>query len=169
MTTVSKKKTAKILVVAFLMLVGYIYNEDSNMLSRFLSEDNKEETDFPKSCNGWCLPHADPWDMKCTYKHCNGCSQCFELENQKDEEQEEEEVVSSSEEQETNDTNEGTPKSCDGWCLPHADPWDMKCTFNHCNGCSECFDQEGNKKVENLDKEQEKKKEKDSKDIIEIH
>ncbi|GFH56386.1 hypothetical protein CTEN210_12862 [Chaetoceros tenuissimus] len=79
--TVTKKKAAKILVVAFLMLcVGYIYNEDSK-LSRFLSsEDNDQEegTSSPKSCDGWCHPHSDPWDMKCTFKHCNGCDQCLE-------------------------------------------------------------------------------------------
>ncbi|GFH56385.1 hypothetical protein CTEN210_12861 [Chaetoceros tenuissimus] len=94
--TVSKKKTAKILVVAFLMLcVGYIYNEDSK-LSRFLSsEDNDQEegTSYPKSCDGWCHPHSDPWDMKCTFKHCNGCDQCLDQEDQKvleEEDQEEE-------------------------------------------------------------------------------
>ncbi|GFH56378.1 hypothetical protein CTEN210_12854 [Chaetoceros tenuissimus] len=95
--TVTKKKAAKILVVAFLMLcVGYIYNEDSK-LSRFLSsEDNDQEegTSSPKSCDGWCHPHSDPWDMKCTFKHCNGCSQCLDQEDQKvleEEDQEEEE------------------------------------------------------------------------------
>ena len=91
--TVSKKKTAKILVVAFLMFVGYIYNEDSNMLSRFLSSpDNEEETSSSKSCESWCLSHADPWDMKCTFKHCNGCSQCFDQDDQKVENLDKEEV-----------------------------------------------------------------------------
>ncbi|GFH56383.1 predicted protein [Chaetoceros tenuissimus] len=69
---VPKKSAAKILIVAFLMLcVGYIYNEDFMLSSRFLSDEEKY-------CDGWCLPHADPWEMKCTFKHCNGCNQCFE-------------------------------------------------------------------------------------------
>ena len=80
--TVPNKKTAKILVTAFLMLcVGYIYNEDSMLSSRFLSDednDKEEGTSYLKSCGDWCIPHSDPWDMKCTFKGCNGCSQCFE-------------------------------------------------------------------------------------------
>ena len=65
--TVSKKKAAKIVIVAFLLLcVGYIYNEDSK-LSRFLSsKENENEVTAISECQGWCIPHSDPWDMKCT-------------------------------------------------------------------------------------------------------
>ena len=65
-----------------MLCVGYIYNEDSMLSSRFLSSDedndNKEGNDPLDTCADWCLSHPDPWDMKCTYKHCNGCIECFD-------------------------------------------------------------------------------------------
>lgn len=41
-------------------------------------EKESSSSVVPTACQGWCLPHPDPWDMKCTWKHCNGCSSCLE-------------------------------------------------------------------------------------------
>ena len=44
-----------------------------------VAKDNETSSSpIPTACQGWCLPHSDPWDMKCTWKHCNGCSPCLE-------------------------------------------------------------------------------------------
>ncbi|GFH56306.1 hypothetical protein CTEN210_12782 [Chaetoceros tenuissimus] len=96
---------------------------------------NLEENKALGVCHGWCLPHPDPWDMKCTFKNCVGCSKCAELEEEKKEEEENNQQVSSA-------------KYCDGWCHPHSDPWDMKCTFKRCNGCGQCLEQEEDKPLE---------------------
>ena len=111
-------------------------------------EDEDEENQVSaKYCDGWCLPHSDPWDMKCTFKRCNGCGQCLEQEDgkplEKEQEQNQEVNLSSQEEQQQED-NEQSPRphgECQSWCLPHPDPWDMKCTFKHCDGCDKCLEE----------------------------
>merc|ERR1712113_1373650 len=27
-------------------------------------------------CKPWCCPHSDPWEKKCKWKNCKGCSSC---------------------------------------------------------------------------------------------
>jgi hypothetical protein len=68
-----KRKSGKVLLttVLGLFLLLCLVQEDEPA-RQLLKDQNVGE------CQGWCLHHSDPWDVKCAVKHCKGCSECFD-------------------------------------------------------------------------------------------
>ena len=121
------KSISRRAIIASLALFGLftIYGTDDTYGNVPMRNLEEKKVTRDEECHGWCIPHPDPWDMKCTYKHCKGCSECTDQESQ---------------DEQTKDEQPPPLGECNGWCIPHPDPWDMKCTFKHCNGCSQCLE-----------------------------
>jgi len=68
-------------------------------------------TSAPGLCKSWCSTHSKPWEKKCKWNNCEGCSSCSKNSGQ-----------------------------CLSWCASNTQPWSKKCTWNKCNGCSPCTD-----------------------------
>ena len=84
-----KKRTTKVLLAAILglFLLQCLVQEDEQPVARHLNEENEGE------CQGWCINHSDPWDTKCTFQHCNGCSKCFEEDEDLDKKEIDERII----------------------------------------------------------------------------
>ncbi|GFH47179.1 predicted protein [Chaetoceros tenuissimus] len=73
------KSISRRAIIASLALFGLfaIYGNDTNENIPLRNlEEAAEET--KGECQGWCINHPDPWEVKCDFVHCNGCSKCSE-------------------------------------------------------------------------------------------
>merc|ERR1712157_35787 len=79
------------------------------------------------ACKQWCAPHAQPWSIKCTWPEtCGECSQCSGT------------VVTTTRMTTTTATTTTVITACESWCAPSSKPWQTKCTWTRCGGCSSC-------------------------------
>ncbi|GFH56382.1 hypothetical protein CTEN210_12858 [Chaetoceros tenuissimus] len=74
-----RRQTTKVVLAVILGLFLVFQNLQDESVARHLANEDDAEN---KECQGWCPAHSDPWDMKCTFKDCNGCNQCFEQDQQ---------------------------------------------------------------------------------------
>lgn len=64
-----------------------------------------------QKCEGWCKKNTAEWTSKCTWKSCNRCPQCSNIQE---------------------------PKKCKNWCAGDSNPWTSKCTWKSCKECTAC-------------------------------